>query len=56
MEPSSEVRSYSGCIANEVRFHMAEGDSQRITQNSGVMVLGENSGYESVDKFLWCFR
>ncbi|KAA0054361.1 CACTA en-spm transposon protein [Cucumis melo var. makuwa] len=39
MRPSSEVRSYSGCIVDGVQFHMVEHDSQHTTINSGAMVV-----------------
>ena len=38
--PNDCARSYSGCIANGVRFHTKDRDSRRTTQNSGVMVPG----------------
>ncbi|KAA0037908.1 CACTA en-spm transposon protein [Cucumis melo var. makuwa] len=37
MGPSLDIRCYSGCIVGRVRFHMAECDSRRTTQNCGVM-------------------
>ncbi|KAA0036187.1 uncharacterized protein E6C27_scaffold69G00560 [Cucumis melo var. makuwa] len=38
--PNDCARSYSGCIANGVRFHTKDHDSRRTTQNSGVIVPG----------------
>ena len=35
--PSSQVRTYSGCFINGVRFHCIECDNRRTTQNSGIM-------------------
>lgn len=40
--PNISARGYSGCIANGVRFHSKDRDSHRITQNSGVMVSGDD--------------
>ncbi|KAA0060321.1 uncharacterized protein E6C27_scaffold22G001050 [Cucumis melo var. makuwa] len=43
--PNDCARSYSGCIANGVRFHTKDRDSRRTTQNSGVMVpSGDKTG------------
>ncbi|KAA0067295.1 Transposon, En/Spm-like protein [Cucumis melo var. makuwa] len=41
--PNDCARSYSGCIANGVRFHTKDRDSRRTTQNSGVMVPCDDS-------------
>ena len=49
MRPSLDVRSYSGCIVGGVWFHMIEHDSKRTTQNSGVMIVSENSDSGSTD-------
>ncbi|KAA0055904.1 hypothetical protein E6C27_scaffold319G00140 [Cucumis melo var. makuwa] len=46
---SSEVRSYSGCIVGRVQFYTIEHDSRSTVLKSGVMVVGEDSGYGSVD-------
>ncbi|TYK07860.1 uncharacterized protein E5676_scaffold1933G00010 [Cucumis melo var. makuwa] len=46
---SSEVRSYSGCIVGRVQFYTIEHDSRSTVLKSGVMVVGEDSGYRSVD-------
>ncbi|KAA0032050.1 uncharacterized protein E6C27_scaffold223G00070 [Cucumis melo var. makuwa] len=40
------ARSYSGCIANGVRFHTKDRDSHRTTQNSGVMVSGSGKAVQ----------
>ena len=58
MGPSLEVRCYSGCIIGGVRFHTIEGDFQCTRQNSGVMVVSENSGsnnnfYDVLDELLF---
>jgi hypothetical protein len=37
-----QIRSYRGCIVNEVRFHTKEYAQIRTTQNSGVVVRGEH--------------
>ena len=42
-------------IANGVRFHMVDHDSQRSTQNSGVMIVDENIGNGSNDNN-FCFK
>ena len=49
MEPSLDVQCYNGCIIGGVRFYMTERDFQRITQNSGVMVIDESSANGSGD-------
>ena len=36
------ANTYTGCIVNGVRFMVASRDANRATQNSGVMVEGEN--------------
>ena len=36
------AQTYTGCIVNGVRFMVASRDTKRATQNSGVMVEGEN--------------
>ena len=36
------ARSYSRCIANEVSFPTKDRDSRRTTQNSEVMVTGDD--------------
>ena len=43
MRPSFDIRSYSGCIVGEVRFHMIDRDFRCTTQNSGFMIVGESS-------------
>ena len=60
MGPSYEVCSYSWCIVGGVEFHTIEHDSRCTTQNSGVMVVDENSAngsannnfYDVLDKVL----
>ncbi|KAA0063200.1 uncharacterized protein E5676_scaffold2774G00080 [Cucumis melo var. makuwa] len=47
--PSFDVRCYNGCIVGGLRFHTVELDSQRTTQNSGVMVIGESDARGSGD-------
>ena len=42
MGPDNLVKSYSALIVNGVRFHTHYRDSRRKTQNSGVMVDGDN--------------
>ena len=42
MGPSFDVHYYNGCIMGRLRFHTSECDSRHITQNSRVMVIGEN--------------
>ncbi|KAG8365793.1 hypothetical protein BUALT_Bualt17G0008800 [Buddleja alternifolia] len=36
------TKFYSGCIVNEVRFHIKDRDDHRTTQNSGLVVEGEH--------------
>ncbi|KAA0047152.1 hypothetical protein E5676_scaffold109G00260 [Cucumis melo var. makuwa] len=60
MGPLSDVHCYNGCIMGGLRFHTVELDSQRTTQNSGVMVIGEsdtsgsgdNNFYDVLDEVL----
>ncbi|KAK3205708.1 hypothetical protein Dsin_019754 [Dipteronia sinensis] len=42
--PDHRVKSYNACIVNGVRFHSIIRDDRRITQNSGVAVLGDHNG------------
>ncbi|KAL2492096.1 Uncharacterized protein Adt_27724 [Abeliophyllum distichum] len=42
-KPDFRVFSYSGCIVNGVRFLVLERDNCRTTQNSGVMVPGDEN-------------
>ena len=46
--PDVEVKKYDTCIINGVRFHTKDCDSQRKTQNSGLMVEG-NHGDSVID-------
>ncbi|TYK15106.1 CACTA en-spm transposon protein [Cucumis melo var. makuwa] len=60
MRPSFDVRCYNGCIVGGLRFYTIELDSQRTTQNSGVMVIsesdvsgsGDNNFYDVLDEVL----
>ena len=58
IEPSLEVRSYSGCVIGGVHFHTFERDSRHTTQNSGVVVVDEgsegadNNFYDVLDEVL----
>ena len=49
MRPLLDVPSYRECILGGVQFHTIERDFQWSTQNSRVMVIGENSGSEDVN-------
>ncbi|KAF5450521.1 hypothetical protein F2P56_030861 [Juglans regia] len=42
--PDPWVASYAGCIMNGIRFHTKERERHRRTQNSGVVVHGEQQG------------
>lgn len=42
--PSSIIDLYSGCICNGVRFHTRDRENRRTSQNSGVLVQGEEKG------------
>ena len=42
IRPSFDVRCYNGFIVGSLRFHTVELDSQRTTQNSGIMIIGES--------------
>ena len=46
--PDTRVHACMGCIVNGVRFHTKDCDDRRITQNSGICVVGEHDG-EKVD-------
>ncbi|KAA0040145.1 transposon protein, putative, CACTA, En/Spm sub-class [Cucumis melo var. makuwa] len=39
--PINEVRTYSGCFVNGLRFHSIERDNRWTTQNTGIMAYGE---------------
>lgn len=41
--PDFRVKKYSSCIVNGVRFNTVDRDSNRRTQNSGVMSLGTHN-------------
>ncbi|TYK00367.1 transposon protein, putative, CACTA, En/Spm sub-class [Cucumis melo var. makuwa] len=43
MGPSLNVWCYNGCIVGGMRIYTTQCDSQRTTQNSGVMVIDERS-------------
>jgi hypothetical protein len=43
MSAEMSVSTYTACIVNGVRFMVHERDEQRTTQNSGVLVEGENN-------------
>lgn len=48
--PIQYVRSFSGYVTNGYRFHTSQRDTNRRTQNSGVVVLGETgNGSEAID-------
>ncbi|GMP35949.1 hypothetical protein CsSME_00008210 [Camellia sinensis var. sinensis] len=42
--PNALVNTYSGCIANGVRFHTIDRDNRRKCQNSGLVVEGDHEG------------
>ncbi|XP_035544633.1 uncharacterized protein LOC118348016 [Juglans regia] len=42
--PDPWVSSYTGCIMNGTRFHTAQREEHRLTQNSVVLVLGDHQG------------
>ncbi|XP_035547475.1 uncharacterized protein LOC109010280 [Juglans regia] len=42
--PDPWVSSYTGCIMNGTRFHTAQREEHRLTQNSGVLVPGDHQG------------
>ena len=42
--PDARIHTYTGCIVNGVHFHTKDRDDHRITQNSGICVLGEHDG------------
>ncbi|KAF7152217.1 hypothetical protein RHSIM_Rhsim01G0128800 [Rhododendron simsii] len=42
--PLPVVNTYTGCISNGIRFHTIERDSRRKSQNSGLVVEGDNEG------------
>ncbi|KAF7128108.1 hypothetical protein RHSIM_Rhsim11G0023200 [Rhododendron simsii] len=42
--PGSIIDFYSGCICNGVRFHTRDRESRRKSQNSGIVVEGEERG------------
>ncbi|XP_059650446.1 uncharacterized protein LOC132296251 [Cornus florida] len=43
--PQCLVSRYSACIVNGIRFHTKEREQNRRTQNSGVLVKGEDQDY-----------
>ena len=45
--PINQVRTYSGCFVNGLRFHTIERDNCRTTQNSGIMAYGETKADET---------
>ena len=42
--PDARIHTYTGCIVNGARFYTKYRDDHRITQNSGIYVLGEHDG------------
>lgn len=42
--PNMIVKLYSGCSCNGIRYHTRDRDNRRITQNSGLVVQGDNEG------------
>lgn len=44
-KPDFRIFSYSGCIANGVRFLVKDRDDCRTTQNSGVMAPGDDINF-----------
>ena len=44
VRPDFSVASYSVCIVNGVKYLSIDHDSRRITQNSGVSIIGSNDG------------
>ena len=53
MGPSLNIQCYNGCIINGVKIRTVEHDSQRITQNSRVMVIDESSSNGSGDNHFY---
>ncbi|WVZ49373.1 hypothetical protein U9M48_000740, partial [Paspalum notatum var. saurae] len=53
-EPDLRVKIYSACLVSGVRFHTAEREKNRRTQNSGVMTEGTHNG-ENID-FYGCLK
>ena len=47
LRPINEVRTYSGCFVNGLRFYSIERDNRRTTQNSGIMEYGETKADET---------
>ncbi|XP_050941518.1 uncharacterized protein LOC127149700 [Cucumis melo] len=45
--PINEVRTYSGCFVNGLRYHSIERDNRRTTQNSGIMAYEETKADET---------
>jgi hypothetical protein len=45
-EPDLRVRIYSACLVNGVRFHTADREKNRRTQNSGIMAEGSHDGQD----------
>jgi hypothetical protein len=45
-EPRLRVRIFSACLVNGVRFHTAEREKNRRTQNSGIMVEGTHDNQD----------
>lgn len=42
-EPDLRVRIFSGCLIDGVRYHTADREKYRRTQNSGVMAEGSHN-------------
>ena len=53
-EPDLRVRIFSGCLVDGVRYHTADREKYRRTQNSGVMAEGTHDG-ESIE-FYGCLK
>ncbi|WKA09144.1 hypothetical protein VitviT2T_026818 [Vitis vinifera] len=47
--PDRRVSLYHSCVVNGIRFHTKDRDDRHITQNSGVLVLGDH--YEDMIDF-----
>ena len=49
-EPDLRVQIFSGCLVDGVRYHTADREKYRRTQNSGVMAEGTHDG-ESIELY-----
>ena len=53
-EPDLRIRIFAGCLIDGVRYHTADQEKYRRTQNSGVMTEGTHDG-ESIE-FYGCLK